>query len=530
MASDDPFATTIPPERLGLRSALDAAQVSLTIVHHPDEDRVGERAPLWSPGHPGAAGLSRLEPVFLPAGVDAGRPLLDPHVSRRPVGLRDHAGGVLVEAPEGSTPIEVDGQLVRGALPVSADALARGAVLLLGGSVVLLLHVATAPARAPRDALGLVGRSHALAALREHILRVAPHDVTVLLSGESGTGKELVARAIHENSRRARQPFVTVNLAAIPPSTAASALFGHRRGAFTGADAATRGYFGRADGGTLLLDEVGETPAEIQPTLLRALESGEIQPVGAEAPLRADVRVLAATDADLDAAVDAGRMRLPLVHRLRVYEIRVPALRARRDDIGLLLVAFLREALGAMGHDGRLRTAEGRPWLPACVVAAAARYDWPGNVRELRNVARRLAIAHGHLPELPPDSLDRLVAAPTAPCPPPADHEDAATRGAPATPAPRRLLEDVSDEAALAALREHGWRPAAAAQALGLSRTSMYALMARIPGIRTAGELGPAELAAALERCGGDVAKAANLLEVSARGLRLRIAELGLGR
>src|SRR5690606_36661990 len=141
-------------------------------------------------------------------------------------------------------------------------------------------------------------------------------------------------------------PFVSVNMAAVPPETAAAALFGHARGAFTGAVAERRGFFGEADGGTLFLDEVADTPIEIQPTLLRALESSEIQPMGADRTRRVDVRLIAATDADLDLAVREGRFRLPLLHRLNAYEIHIPPLRERREDIGCLLVHFMKQELG----------------------------------------------------------------------------------------------------------------------------------------------------------------------------------------
>ena len=275
----------------------------------------------------------------------------------------------------------------------------------------MLHRMPPAPAR-ETDRFGLIGDSAAVAQVRADIRRVADLEVAVLLRGETGTGKELVARAIHRSSARRSRPYLAVNMGAIPPALAAAELFGAARGAFTGADQRRAGYFSQAHGGTLFLDEIGETPAEVQALLLRALETGEVQPLGAEAPRRVDVRVLAATDADLEASIAAGRFRAPLLHRLNGYEIRLPALRERREDFGQLFFAFLRQELEAMGEGERLEDPgpRGTPWLPAPVVARLAAADWPGNVRQLRNVARQIAIGNRGAAEavLPPAVLGTL--------------------------------------------------------------------------------------------------------------------------
>src|SRR6185369_2634420 len=212
-----------------------------------------------------------------------------------------------------------------------------------------------------------------------------------------------------------------VNMGAIPPALAAAELFGAARGAFTGADQRRTGYFSQAHGGTLFLDEIGETPPEVQVLLLRALETGEIQPVGAEAPRRVDVRVLAATDADLEEAIAAGRFRFSLFKRQTAYEIRLPALRERREDFGQLFFSFLRQELEALGEAGRLDDPgpRGDPWLPAPLVARLAAADWPGNVRQLRNAARQIAIgnrgaAHAVLPPPLLKTLERSDARPSS--------------------------------------------------------------------------------------------------------------------
>ncbi len=367
----------------------------LTILFHPQAERIGERVAL-----PGLASgreeqLSRLEPAFSHPGRSAPRPLADPHLSRRPVRLLPGAepGSVRLLCAAGGTSVVLDGEAVAEARELTGEQLERGAVLLLANRVVVLLSLLDPVGGSGLPAFGLVGESAPMVQLRREIQRVVGLGVPVLLRGETGTGKELVARALHESSPRAGRPFLAVNMGAVPATLAAAELFGAARGAFTGADRKREGYFERADGGTLFLDEVGETPQEVQVLLLRALETGEVQPVGGEA-VDVDVRLVAATDADLESAVTAGRFRAPLLHRLSGYEIAIPPLRRRRDDFGRLFLAFLRRELAEIGESDRLAIPPGgRPWMPAALVARLAAFDWPGNVRQLRNVVRQLVIA-----------------------------------------------------------------------------------------------------------------------------------------
>jgi transcriptional regulator with GAF, ATPase, and Fis domain len=220
------------------------------------------------------------------------------------------------------------------------------------------------------------------------VARIAPRDVTTLVRGETGTGKELIASLVHAQSSRSLAPLVRFNCAAIPGELAESELFGHTQGAFTGATHASRGFFAQADGGTLVLDEVGELPLSIQAKLLRALEGGEIQPVGAARVERVDVRVVACTNRDLASEVRAGRFREDLYYRLAVVELVIPPLREHREDIPALAVAFARRAAERFGvPDVRL--------LPE-LLEALERSEWPGNVRQLENaVARLLALSAG---------------------------------------------------------------------------------------------------------------------------------------
>ncbi len=235
-----------------------------------------------------------------------------------------------------------------------------------------------------RDGGEIIGRSEAIRTMKNEMENVAGSDLTVLITGETGTGKELVARTIHARSSRSGHPLVYVNCAALPETIAESELFGHRKGSFTGASADRAGKFELADGGTLFLDEVGELPLSIQPKLLRALQFGEIQRVGDDREHHVDVRVLAATNRDLQAGVKAGEFRADLYHRLGVYLIDVPPLRERTGDIALLAGFFLDRA--------RARLGLGQVKLAPAARSAMERSTWPGNVRELEHTLLRGAI------------------------------------------------------------------------------------------------------------------------------------------
>jgi PAS domain S-box-containing protein len=230
----------------------------------------------------------------------------------------------------------------------------------------------------------IVGTSAAVLAVLANVAKVAPSDCTVLITGETGTGKELVARAIHKHSARAGRPFVSVNCAAIPPSLIASELFGHEKGAFTGAVGRRTGRFELAAGGTLFLDEVGELPAETQVALLRVLQEREFERVGGDRPIRADVRVIAATNRDLETAIAEKTFRADLFYRLNVFPIDVPALRERREDVPLLVEYFT--------HRYGTRAGKRISRIPKATLEALQAYDWPGNIRELQNVVERAVI------------------------------------------------------------------------------------------------------------------------------------------
>jgi two-component system nitrogen regulation response regulator GlnG len=245
----------------------------------------------------------------------------------------------------------------------------------------------------------LVGSSPALLDIFKTVGKVALRNVPVLITGESGTGKELVARAIHAASPRAEQHFVAINAAAIPRELLESELFGHERGAFTGAVSARLGRFREASGGTLFLDEIGDMPIDLQAKLLRVLQSGEVIPVGGRDPVHVDVRIVTATHRDLDAAVKDGSFREDLLYRLRVVPIHIPSLRERKDDIRTLAEHFV-ERYGA-------ELAEGRVALADATIAHLESHSWPGNVRELENAIKR-ALVLSTSKVLSPDDFDFL--------------------------------------------------------------------------------------------------------------------------
>ncbi|MES2753953.1 MAG: sigma-54 dependent transcriptional regulator [Pseudomonadota bacterium] len=321
-------------------------------------------------------------------------------------------------------------------------------------------------------ALPLIGRSPAMQAVYRTIARVVGNDLTVLISGESGTGKELVARAIHDLGPRAAAPFVAINMAAIPRDLIEAELFGHERGAFTGATARNPGRFEQAAGGTLFLDEIGDMPREAQTRLLRVLQSGEYSAVGGSKLQRADVRVVAATNRDPAALVASGAFREDLFYRLNVVPIVLPPLRERREDIALLARHFLDRAV-----------ADGLPARQAdpAAVAALVAYDWPGNVRELENAMRRLA-ALGRAAVIDHAAVSALLGGTVAPT---SDDLAAAVAARIATLAALepaalgdgtlydRIVGEITRPLIADILARHGGNQVRAARALGINRNTL---------------------------------------------------------
>lgn len=305
---------------------------------------------------------------------------------------------------------------------------------------------------------GMVGRSESMRALWEMVRTIAPTDATVLITGESGTGKELVAKAVHAASRRARGPFVAVNCAALTESLLASELFGHEKGAFTGADKKHEGHFLKADGGTIFLDEIGEMPLSMQVKLLRVIQEREVLSVGGNKAVPVDVRIIAATNRDLAKEVAAGTFRQDLYYRLNVVTLALPPLRQRADDIPLLAQHFM-----ARFADKNNKNIKG--FTPGAM-DRLVRYAWPGNVRELENVIERASIlllgehiSERELPErFAASQGDALTDALTTDCP---------------------TLEDVERAVILKTLKRFGGNKTEAAKALGITRKTLHAKLSK---------------------------------------------------
>jgi DNA-binding NtrC family response regulator len=323
-----------------------------------------------------------------------------------------------------------------------------------------------------RKGTPIIGRSRSMEDIVHQVLKIAPTDFTVTIYGESGTGKDLIAQAIHENSRRADRPLVGVDLSALSPSLLESELFGHVKGAFTGATQNRPGYFALANGGTLFLDEVANISLELQGKLLRVLESRKVRPVGSEREQEVDVRVITATNRDLFQLVEEGKLREDLYYRFNVIPMIVPPLRDRTEDIPLLAAHFLEEARKRSGTKIR--------GFASQTMAKLLAYHWPGNVRELRNVVERMvATSEGDLilPEHLPSTIHGR-AAPTA----------EAADAIPATVeelkrVKRHLKETVFDEIekrfVLHALERADWNVTRAAQLVGMARPNFHTLMRR---------------------------------------------------
>jgi len=321
---------------------------------------------------------------------------------------------------------------------------------------------------APGDRL--VGRSDALLEVFKTIGRVARSDVSVLITGESGTGKELVARAIHVASARGSGAFIAVNAAAIPRELLESELFGHERGAFTGAIEARAGRFREASGGTLFLDEIGDMPFELQAKLLRVLQSGEVTSVGGRRPEHVDVRIIAATHRDLDAEVKAGRFREDLLYRLRVVPVHLPPLRERPEDIPTLAEHFATRYAEELGTGPR--------FLPEATLRHLSAYFWPGNVRELENAIKRaLVLAPSEV--LTPEDF-AFLETPSGEGPRRATLEQLVAeeaRSALSDTAARdlypRLMERAERPLLVAVLEHTGWNQIRAAALLGINRNTL---------------------------------------------------------
>lgn len=522
--------TTLPPGAQPNTAGLHSNLLALTVVWHPDLERIGATAVLANLEETGEAAISRTVPEFR-KGVDEDsqglgvRSLSRTHPSLRIVAVGP--GHYRLQPGSATSEIEVDGATLSESDALAPGRLDRGVVILLNNEIVLCLHRAPIQSDGKMEGSTIVGCGHKIQLLREQIKRIAATDVPVLVQGETGTGKGLVAEAIAASSKRSKKPLISVDMASIPPSTASAELFGFQRGAFTGAQMSKPGFFGAAEGGTLFLDEIGCAPLEIQTALLRALGDGEIQPLGANKSKRIDVRIVAATDANLLGDVAAKRFSAALLQRLSAYRIEVPPLRERREDIGLLLLHFLKGMPGGIGHKPPEPTAPA-PWLRARTVADLATGRWPGNVRGLRNAAQHMLIEYRDRKNVHMDqALQRFAGI----GPDLSGMEDStAPNVVRSNMQPKAQIPNknwvISNEDLAALFERNGQNYSQTAAELGIPRTTVYEMVGRNPLIAKPDSVSDGELLMLLDTCGGDIVALAARLKLSAHGLKLRLAKL----
>ncbi len=535
MMNDTDYTLTSP---ISSEAQVGRRLLGLTIAWHPERQRIGEQYICTNTND--ALGLSRYLPTFQkPGGERLG--LGYSGVSREPLAIaRDADDGVTIRPPNSRMVVEVNGVEINGEVHLSSAQIETGAVLGLGRAVLLCLHwMRCLPKLNPVD--GLIGVGEVAIKTRDLIRQAARTDATVLLLGETGTGKEVTARGIHALSQRAALPLVCVNMAALNESLAAADLFGAAKGAYTGAASTRTGLFGQAQGATLFLDEIGNTPTPVQPMLLRVLETGDYRPLGAERDLRSTARLIAATDQDLY----GGGFNQALLRRLESFTIHIAPLRARREDIGLLLAHLL--------LNSKLEGVN-EIVLPIGLISRFLNYDWPGNIRQLTHVLKRslLALQQGDMPgfdslvEITPERITAsataraVVAAATMPAvsesAPAASTLASALASAPAptsalpeaVPAGRKKLTDINEQDILAAMQANDWQIQGAAQALGVSRPSMYKLLETHSQIRRAEQIPREEIVQTLEQCSGDVEACAAQLKTPGEALRRYLRMLGL--
>jgi two-component system nitrogen regulation response regulator GlnG len=502
MTSEDPSTIAGAPGS-ALAEEGTSKCLALRILWHSDVRRIGDVG-FYVPTEPSDVKRDS-GPFDRTADIVLGR---EPFMTIAP-----HEGGIELRPCPSRTLIDVAGSPLRVPRVFTNDELDAGVILLFGKAIVACLHRITFPVRRG-PSLGIVGESDAMEHVRRQIKAVADLDATVLVRGETGTGKEIVASAIQQASNRAAAPFVTVNMAALPSQTATSEFFGHERGAFTGAAIAHPGFFAQADGGTLFLDEIALAPADVQNMLLRVLETSEYRPLGSTRSRRVDVRLLCATDANLETVAAEGRFSEPLLYRLSKFQIRLPPLRQRREDIGVLLLHFLRHSLREIGESDRLspRSLSDSPWIQAEDVARIALDELRGNVRAIKNVASQLVISNRGNPRA---VFDKDVLALLG-----GSSIEMAQRG-------RGRQPKVTDEQVRSSLKRHANNVAAAAADLGINRATIYERMAKhAKGIRTASSLSDAEVVASHDRHAGDLPAMASELGVSRKGLAARVRDV----
>lgn len=480
---------------------------ALTILYHPDVSRVGDRFVF-----PTAKNvlLSRVEPPFISQN-DQEKYLKDSALSRTPFEFKREKNDLILYRGESKMTARINGEPLKDRWVFSADHLKQGAFISLSGRILLYLHkYQTRMTRVPT--YGLIGDSNALQVIREDMSRVADLDVPILIRGETGTGKELVARGIHMASNYRKGPFVAVNMGALPSTMVVSELFGSARGAFSGADRDRPGYFQRANGGTLFLDEIGEANLDAQTALLRVLETGEVFPVGSRTPQKPQVRILAATDANLEQRSDDDLFRSPLLHRLAGYSILLPRLKDRRDDIARLFIYFLEKELYEIHETHKLQKTK-EPWLPITLIEKVVSSNWSGNVRQLRNFARQVVLVNRGREQFNMDA--RL------------DFAELSTTQKTQEKPRRRKPSDINYEELATCLQKNNYELSGTSRDLKVSRSSLYDLM-RKHKFRLAADVTPHEIVQAFHQTNGDLKAMVEMLKVSRSAIKSKLKEQSL--
>jgi two-component system nitrogen regulation response regulator GlnG len=518
--------TTMWGNERASRFSVQASRYALTIAYHADWQRIGATVYLDGLGKGQPASISRLEPAFRLPFRDGSHTLDDRYISRKPLTIEQLNGRLLLTPHPEGTEVRVDGQVIRAHHYLFEEALKTGVMIELGQRVILVLHsLSTEPCC--RQMHRMLGVSEGIETVRRSIDRVA----------------ELVASALHNASLRCQRPMLAVNVGAIPDTLAVSELFGAKKGAFTGAVKDKPGYFVQAHDSTLFLDEIGDAPDEVQVALLRTLETGEVRPVGAAESVKVDVRLIAATDADLEGKLASQAFRNPLLQRLAGFEIWLPPLARRKADIGLLLAEFLRFEFDAIAEQRHYQALAGQfrdepqpdtgaenLWYRFFLQALG--FDWPGNIRQMRNIARQVAIhnrqaLHSSIP--PRIEAMLLEARPPVAIAPEADDLDAGIDDDQADGVPRRKPSTVTAAELAVALEQQRWDLKNTAELLNISRAALYKMIESNPDIRKAGDISVDELSRAYQRCAGNLEQMVAELKVSGAALKRRIRELGIG-
>ena len=536
----DPVSSgTRPPSGDGFSGTPDPI---LEILFHSDLNRIGETVAsgLFVPRQ--AIAVGRLQPQFgESAESDAQSPLSDPCVSREQFSLTwwPSERAFALMPSEGRRPLKrftVDGEEEILSAPISRDT-----ILSIGDRILLL--ATSRMQSAQKDSPSLTGQSESIARVRSRIVGAARSDGTVLVYGESGVGKELVARSIHQASDRRKSPLVVVNCAAIPENLLESELFGHVRGAFTGATRDKEGFFSAAGAGTLFLDEIGELPLQLQSKLLRVLQERKICPVGAvrEHPIRA--RIITATNRDLRKEVASGRFREDLYYRLNTLSITVPSLRERRVDIPLLFKQFFAQATERHPELVRFwRPVDQRtPPVPMELFLKLIFARWPGNVRQLRNIVERLATANlGECPFVVPEDVSEELDADRDNAAGFAEPADASMKGRRTGTIPNEQQisssndrydgsesTQISEARLLELLSENDYVQSRVARILRVSHTTVDRWMREYRLTRPR-DLTRDQLLEAAKQADYQLEQMAERLKTSKRGLKLRLVALGI--